>query len=124
MKVGNEWNYFVTDPIAFFITGTEEHVITRWNIPPTMSFTLGQPISVAGGQIPGLDAVVYRSPGGSVADIVDLNLTTLPLYTGPVEVGGLVRFQVIPEPSSAMLLAAAACGLATLKLIRRRRVRH
>ncbi len=107
--------------VPHLITGTDERVITDWRGLPTIPFTLGQQVSVAGGSIPGLDAVVYLSPGpaiiDSAADVVDLDLTTLPLYTGPLEVGGLVHWQVVPEPST---FALASLGLLSLGVYARR----
>src|SRR5262245_35093655 len=100
------------EPLLFFVTGTEERLITRWNSPPTMPYSLGQPFSVAGGQIPGLDAVVYLNPGfASAAEIVDVDVSTLPLYGGPGQVGGLVQFQAVPEPPN---FALAALGFFSL----------
>ena len=119
--VGTEFTRLNRNPTP--LTVTEERVITYWNSPPTMPFALGQTFSVVDGQIPGLDAIVYRSPDASVFDsaddIVDLDLTTLPLYTGPLLIGGLVRFQAVPEPSSFALAALGILGL--IPLARRRR---
>lgn len=108
------------ESLPLFVTGTEEHLIARWNSPPAMPFLLGQPFSVAGGQIPELDAAVYLSPGfDSADDIVDLDLTTLPLYTGSLVVAGLVQLLEVPEPSTCALAALGALGL--LIAARRRR---
>jgi hypothetical protein len=113
-------NLLPDSSIPLFITGTDERVITQWNSLPTQPFMLGEPFSVSDGQIPGFDAVIYRSPGNaSAAEIVDLDLTTLPLYTGPAQVGGLLRYQIVPEPSGAMLLAVACCTWASVRFIRR-----
>ena len=108
------------DGHAKFIPDASVPVIMVWNSPPTLPFMLGQFFSVVDGQIAGLDAVVYVSPGGSIVDLVDLDLTTLPLYTGSAQVGGLVRFQVVPEPST---LGLALAGVVIIAVVRRSRIR-
>ena len=98
--------------IPFILTGTADRVVTRWNTPPSAPLALGQPFSVVDGHFAGLDAVVYSSLGfESAAEVIDVDLTTLPTYTGPALVGALLTFQIVPEPSTLALAVFGVLGL-------------
>jgi hypothetical protein len=108
--------------VPFLVTGNDDRLITNWLSSPSARPPLGQDISVAGGHVAGFDALVYLSPGlRSALEAVHVDLSTLPLCTGPARVGGFLTVQVVPEPSGAMLIAITMYGLATVKFIRRSR---
>lgn len=75
-------------------------------------FTIGQTQTVVGGQIPGFDARIYEHPGSlTPIEALSIDLSSLPLYSGPATVTGLVTTsRVVPEPSTF------ACSLLGLTL--------
>src|SRR5262249_51696590 len=112
----------VHDPSSFtfpfLVTDNDDRLITNWLSSPTSPPPLEQVVSVAGGHVAGFDALVYLSPGlHSAVEAVDMDPTTLPLYTGAARVGGLLKWQFVPEPSEVSLVAIAFCGLALGRFI-------
>ena len=102
------------------MTGNEDRLITTWLSSPSARPPLGQDVSVAGGHAAGFDALVYLSPGfHSALEAVDVDPSTLPLYTGAARVGGFLTVQVVPEPSTVLLLVSAALAKCS-----RRRAKH
>ena len=75
-------------------------------------------MNVTDGQIAGLDGVVHENPGITTAfDLLGINVSALPRFTGEAEVGGLLGVRVVPEPDTValVLLSLASVGIGRRK---------
>jgi hypothetical protein len=103
--------------IVFPLLGTDqgEPLLTAPLTFPTSPFpelSLGQQFTVVDGMIDGLAGLsVHEELGLSIEELLRADLSTLPKYTGPARVFGLIVYQFVPEPASIALLMLGSASL-------------
>jgi len=102
--------------IPFLASDTGAPLIVDWSDSAVSTIALGQHVSVTGGVMVGLaDGSVRLDPGIPTAlDLLSIDLSALPAFTGVAEVAGLVTVQLIPEPSTGVLIVFATSSLGVI----------
>ncbi len=105
--------------LPFVATAAGESLVVELNGPSIMTLSLGQQVSVADGQITGLGGVVHVNPGITTAlDLLAINVSALPRFTGEAKIEGLLTARLIPEPAALTLVLLS---LISVGMFRRRR---
>jgi hypothetical protein len=102
-----------------------DSLIVEWLGFASGGFSIGQPLTVSNGTIAGLDGLVRENSGiATAADLLAIDVRSLPTFTGAAEVVGLVSVRVIPEPSTGALILFGVSGLISFGRLRCRTCRN